>query len=164
MLLKQRRCSATLFSHMHKAGFLITRLKFGRLWERVHHYTDIASMMMLHKLLCEIAYFFLSSSGKRPFTNTVSFLNIRKRQNKGCFMGKLFSVFFSFFLILRVLVGWLHPFHVEPRHEKHCFLHMRKQRRDQLLGNRTADQRLCFRYIDSTNYLHVLPKSEIWSL
>ena len=33
---------------------------------------------------------------------------------------------------------------------------------DQLCGNRTADQRLCFRYIDSTNPL--LPKSKISSL
>ena len=30
---------------------------------------------------------------------------------------------------------------------------------DQLLGNRTTDQRLCFRYIDST--VHPLPKLEI---
>ena len=33
---------------------------------------------------------------------------------------------------------------------------------DQLCGNRTADQRLCFRYIDST--IPLLPKSEISSL
>ena len=33
---------------------------------------------------------------------------------------------------------------------------------DQLCGDRTADQRLCFRYLDSTN--PVLPKSEISSL
>ena len=33
---------------------------------------------------------------------------------------------------------------------------------DQLRGNDEADQRLCFRYIDSTNPL--LPKSEISSL
>ena len=33
---------------------------------------------------------------------------------------------------------------------------------DQLCGNRTADHRLCFRYIDSTTPL--LPKSEISSL
>ena len=30
---------------------------------------------------------------------------------------------------------------------------------DQLHGNREADQRLCFRYMDST--IHLLPKSEI---
>ena len=33
---------------------------------------------------------------------------------------------------------------------------------DQLCGNRTADQRLCFRYTDST--IPLLPKSEISSL
>ena len=33
---------------------------------------------------------------------------------------------------------------------------------DQLRGNREADQRLCFRYIDST--IPLLPKSEILSL
>ena len=33
---------------------------------------------------------------------------------------------------------------------------------DQLRGNREADQRLCFRYIDST--ISLLPKSEILSL
>ena len=32
---------------------------------------------------------------------------------------------------------------------------------DQLRGNREADQRLCFRYIDST--IPLLPKSEILS-
>ena len=47
------------------------------------------------------------------------------------------------------------------------FLHMRKQRRRsasrlQLRGSREADQRLCFRYIDSTILL--LPKSKISSL
>ena len=33
---------------------------------------------------------------------------------------------------------------------------------DQLRGNREADQRLCFRYTDSTIY--ILPKAEISSL
>ena len=33
---------------------------------------------------------------------------------------------------------------------------------DQLRGNREIDQRLCFRYTDST--IHLLPKSEISSL
>ena len=33
---------------------------------------------------------------------------------------------------------------------------------NQLRGNREADQRLCFRYIDST--IHLLPKPEISSL
>ena len=44
----------------------------------------------------------------------------------------------------------------EPRHEKTGFLHMRKQRL------RSADQRLCFRYTDST--IPLLSKSEISSL
>ena len=46
----------------------------------------------------------------------------------------------------------------ERRHEKTCFLHMRKQRRRPAV----RDQRLCFHYIDSTN--PQLPKSEISSL
>ena len=44
----------------------------------------------------------------------------------------------------------------EPRHEKTNILHMRKQRR------READQRLCFRYIEST--IPLLSKSKISSL
>ena len=50
----------------------------------------------------------------------------------------------------------------EPRHEKTNILHMRKQGADQLRGNREADQRLCFRYIDST--IPLLSKCEISSL
>ena len=41
-------------------------------------------------------------------------------------------------------------------------LHMRKQSADQLRGNREADQRLCFRYLDSS--IPFLSKSEISSL
>ena len=50
----------------------------------------------------------------------------------------------------------------EPRREKTGFLHMRKKDADQLRGNREADQRLCFRYIDST--IPHLSKSEISSI
>ena len=50
----------------------------------------------------------------------------------------------------------------EPRREKNIFLHMPKQNADQLRGNHEADQRLCFRYIDST--IPLLPESEISSL
>ena len=56
----------------------------------------------------------------------------------------------------------------EPPHEKTNNLHMRKQRRrsasrlpDQLRGKREADQRLCFRYSDST--IPLLLKAEISS-
>ena len=38
----------------------------------------------------------------------------------------------------------------EPRCEKPGFLNMRKKDADQLRGNSEADQRLCFRYTDST--------------
>ena len=48
------------------------------------------------------------------------------------------------------------------RHNKTGFLHMQNKDADQLCGNREADQRLCFRYIDST--ISLLPKSEISSL
>ena len=47
----------------------------------------------------------------------------------------------------------------EMHHEKTCFLHMGKQRPDQLCSNHTAGQCLCFYYIDSTNPL--FRKSEI---
>ena len=47
----------------------------------------------------------------------------------------------------------------EPPHGKTNNLHRRKQSVDQLRGNREADQRLCFRYSDSTIFL--LLKSEI---
>ena len=45
----------------------------------------------------------------------------------------------------------------EPRYVKTSFLHMRKQDADQLHGNHEADQRLCFRYTDST--IPLLPES-----
>ena len=49
-----------------------------------------------------------------------------------------------------------------PRHEKTAFCICENKDADQLRGNREADQRLCFRYIDST--IPLLPKSEISSL
>ena len=49
----------------------------------------------------------------------------------------------------------------EPYREKTGLLHMRKKDADQLRGNREADQRLCFRYIDST--IPILCKYEISS-
>ena len=52
-------------------------------------------------------------------------------------------------------------FLIEPRYEKTSFLHVRNKDADQLRGNREADQRLCFRYTDST--IPLLPKSEISS-
>ena len=52
---------------------------------------------------------------------------------------------------------------VEPRYEKTGFLPMRKNKdADQLCSSCAADQRLCFRYTDSTTPL--LPKSEISGL
>ena len=48
----------------------------------------------------------------------------------------------------------------EPRREKTGFLHMRKQRH-RSASHREADQRLCFRYIDST--IPPLHKYEILS-
>ena len=50
----------------------------------------------------------------------------------------------------------------EPPHEKTGFCLCENKDADQLSGNREADQRLCFRYIDST--IPLLPKSEISSL
>ena len=47
----------------------------------------------------------------------------------------------------------------EPRHEKTAFCICENKDADQLRGNREADQRLCFRYPDST--IPLLPKSEI---
>ena len=48
----------------------------------------------------------------------------------------------------------------EPLDEKICFLHMRNQKgADLLRGNRIADQRLCFCYIDST--IPLPPKYEV---
>ena len=47
----------------------------------------------------------------------------------------------------------------EPRHEKKT--DMRNKDKDQLHGNREADQRLCFRYTEST--IPLLPESEISS-
>ena len=51
----------------------------------------------------------------------------------------------------------------EPRREKTNVLHICENKdADQLRGNREADQRLCFHYIDST--IPLLSKSEISSL
>ena len=51
----------------------------------------------------------------------------------------------------------------EPRREKTGFLHVCENKdADQLRSNREADQRLCFRYMDST--IPLLPKHEISSL
>ena len=50
----------------------------------------------------------------------------------------------------------------EPRHEKTKFRICENKDADQLRGNREADQRLCFRYMDST--IPLLSKSEISSL
>ena len=49
----------------------------------------------------------------------------------------------------------------EPRHEKPGFCICENKDADQLRGEREADQRLCFRYTDST--IPLLPKSEISS-
>ena len=73
-----------------------------------------------------------------------------------------------------LLIWYTHSTHLmylqiycnEPRHEKTNVLHMQKQRRRSasrlLRSNREADQRLCFRYLDST--IPLLPKSKISSL
>ena len=51
----------------------------------------------------------------------------------------------------------------EPRHQKTNVLHICENKdADQLHGKREADQRLCFRYIDST--IPLLSKSEISSI
>ena len=54
------------------------------------------------------------------------------------------------------------PYSNEPRREKTGFLHMQNKDAGQLRGNREADQRLCFRYRDST--IPLLPIFEISSL
>ena len=51
---------------------------------------------------------------------------------------------------------------IEPRREKPAFCICENKDADQLRGNREADQRLCFRYTDST--IPLLPKSGISSL
>ena len=50
----------------------------------------------------------------------------------------------------------------EPHREKTVFCICKNKDADQLRGNQEADQRLCFRYIDST--IPLLPKSENLSL
>ena len=66
-------------------------------------------------------------------------------------------------IIINVLLLFHNVKKLEPRHEKNGFLHICENKdADQLRGNREADQRLCFRYIDST--IPLLPKSKISSL
>ena len=63
---------------------------------------------------------------------------------------KLLSVFHKIICCLYPFELWI-PITHEPRREKTVFLHIRKNKdADQLRGNREADQRLCFRYTDST--------------
>ena len=50
----------------------------------------------------------------------------------------------------------------EPRREKIVFCICENKDTDQLRGNREVDQRLCFRYLNST--IPLLPKSKISSL
>ena len=50
----------------------------------------------------------------------------------------------------------------EPHREKTAFCICENKDADQLCGNRTADQRLCFRYTDNT--IPLLSKSEILSI
>ena len=54
------------------------------------------------------------------------------------------------------------PLKYESHHEKTRYSHMRKKGADRQRGNRAADQRLCFRYIDST--ISLLPKFEMSSI
>ena len=46
----------------------------------------------------------------------------------------------------------------EPHHQKTCFCICKNKDADQLHGNGTADQRICFRYIDSTILYFLNPK------
>ena len=56
--------------------------------------------------------------------------------------------------------GWRLEY--EPSHEKPTICIWENKDADQLRGNREADQRLCFRYIDST--IPLLSKSKISNL
>ena len=56
----------------------------------------------------------------------------------------------------------IHCCRLEPRHEKISFCICDNKGKDQLRSNCAADQRLCFRYKDST--IHLLHKSENLSL
>ena len=65
-----------------------------------------------------------------------------------------------FFLVNIAKINWLTVF--EPRHKKTNILNMRNKDAAQLPIYREADQRLCFRYTDST--IPLLSKSEISNL
>ena len=58
--------------------------------------------------------------------------------------------------------GKISKFIFELRHENTAFYICENKAADQLCGHRTADQRLCFRYID--NAIPLLSESEISSL
>ena len=77
-----------------------------------------------------------------------------------CICCFYFYIFFFFFICKRIDYPPTSAY--EPRHEKTNVLHMRKQRADQLRGNHEADQRLCFRYLDSM--IPLLSKPQIPSL
>ena len=81
--------------------------------------------------------------------------NNKQKQNQVLML--LFVFVFCFCLYFSVI-----NMTYEPRREKTGFLHMRKQRRRSASRYREADQRLCFRYTDST--IPPLPKYKISSL
>ena len=91
-------------------------------------------------------------------------------------MERLCAIFFVFTLIYFIFTDWIVLCFIsshlisdkgieayESRHvmRNPAFCICENKDGDQLHGNREADQRLCFRYIDST--ITLLPKSEISS-
>ena len=61
----------------------------------------------------------------------------------------------TFDLNIAIIVQWS----FEPAHEKACLLHKQKLRHRSAVINCTADQLLCFCYVDSA--ISLLPKSNI---
>ena len=77
------------------------------------------------------------------------FLHMRKQRQRSaskyrCLNFATRIVQTLFFLNLKFQVSY------EQRHEKTDFCICENKEADQLLGNREADQPLCFRYLDST--------------
>ena len=63
----------------------------------------------------------------------------------------------------RAIIAVQNPSPFEPRHQKNrIFAYAKTKTQISFRGNREADQRLCFRYLDST--IPLLPKSKISSL
>ena len=94
--------------------------------------------------------------GDRPWNLTCKFQNVSQDR----LPTALYVLVPIKLYIFKFVMGTFLLETFEPRHEKTGFCICETKDADQLCGNRTADQRLCFGYTDST--IPLLPYSRIF--